>query len=161
MSLELESFETAVTALKQVFAKSEDKSFMASLDSVAQHAIRSGAIQHFEVTYELCWKLMKRWLESNVSPGMAEGVTRREFFRLAAEQRLISDVERWMHYHAARNETSHTYNEPTAEKVYSVIRDFVEDADALLATLKARNNRDSSTRARDDPAHFAPACAGM
>ena len=54
---------------------------------------------------------MKRWLEENVGSASVDGVPRRELFRLAAESRLIADLPRWMEFHQARNQTSHTYEE--------------------------------------------------
>lgn len=140
MRLELHSLRKAVSALEAVLAKSEDTELMRSLDEVTRDAVRAGAIQHFEFTYELCWKFMKRWLEMNVSPNVADGVTRRELFRLAAEQRLIVDVEQWMRHHAARNETSHTYDPEIAERVYEAALDFAGDARSLLEALEARND---------------------
>ena len=65
---------------------------MGQLSEIERIAIRAGAIQLFKITYELCWKLMARWLNANASPGIADGVTRRQLFRLAAEKRLINDV---------------------------------------------------------------------
>lgn len=109
MSLILDSLQKSITALKAVLQKADDDSFMKTIDDVAQNAIKAGAIQHFEFTYELCWKTMKRWIEMNVSIVEVDGVTRRELFRQAAENRLIEDVEQWMRYHTARNITSHTY----------------------------------------------------
>jgi nucleotidyltransferase substrate binding protein (TIGR01987 family) len=140
MPLELAALRTAVTALTNVLDKSDDVRFMESLDDIAQNAIKSGVIKHFEFTYELCWKFMKRWLEMNVAPGVADGVTRRELFRQAAEERLIEDVDRWMRYHDARNRTSHTYNPIIAEEVYRASHDFIHDAASLLRALEARND---------------------
>ena len=92
------------------------------------------------VTYELCWKFIKRWLETNISPGVADGVTRRELFRLAAENRLLDDVDQWMRYHEARNLTSHIYQPEIAERVYNTAHEFARDAARLLAALEARND---------------------
>jgi nucleotidyltransferase substrate binding protein (TIGR01987 family) len=97
-------------------------------------------ILHFEFTYELCWKFIKRWLEMNVSATAVDGVTRRELFRLAAENRLIADVNEWMRYHEARNQTSHIYQPEIAESVYNTAHDFSRAAARLLAALEARND---------------------
>ena len=113
---------------------------MEGLDPILRVAVRAGAIKHFEFTYELSWLSIKRWLETNVSPTTGDGVTRRELFRLAAENRLIDDVDRWMRYHQARNRTSHTYRETTANEVYRVIPEFLADVRWLLAILEAKND---------------------
>jgi nucleotidyltransferase substrate binding protein (TIGR01987 family) len=140
MPLELDSLKKAVAALKGALAKSEDGAFMRELDETTRNVIKSGVIQYFEFTYELCWKFIKRWLEVNVSPAVADGVTRRELFRLAAEHRLIVDVDQWMRHHDARNETSHTYAPDVAERVYAAAREFTHDATRLLGALEARND---------------------
>ena len=83
---------------------------------------------------------MKRWLEVNFGSVYVEGVTRRQLFRLSAENRLIEDVDRWMEYHDARNETAHTYDENTAEEVFATARQFLADAETFLRALEARND---------------------
>ena len=140
MALELGSLQKAVSALAGVLAKSDDREFMSRQDEVTRNAIRSGVILHFEFTYELCWKFIKRWLETNVSATAIDGVTRRELFRWAAENRLIDDVEQWMRYHEARSLTSHTYQSEIAERVYATAHDFAPDAARLLAALEKRND---------------------
>jgi nucleotidyltransferase substrate binding protein (TIGR01987 family) len=113
---------------------------MGGLDTVLQNAVKAGVIKHFEFTYEMSWKFIKRWLELNVSPNTADGVTRRELFRYGFEHQLIQSVDRWMDYHLARNDTSHTYRKETADAVYAVIPAFLTDARMLLAALEARND---------------------
>ena len=140
MALALDSLQSAVSALAAVLAKSDDVEFMNNLDDVARNAIKAGVVQHFEFTYELCWKFIKRWLETNIGPAVADGVTRRELFRLAAESRLLEDVEQWMRYHEARNLTTHIYQPEIAEKVYNTAHEFARDAARLLAALEARND---------------------
>jgi len=140
VALELSSLRKAGSALAGVLAKSDDRDFMTTLDDVARNAIRAGVIQHFEFTYELCWKFIKRWLETNISTTAADGVTRRELFRLAAENRLINDVEQWMRYHEARNLTSQIYQPEIAARVYNTAHDFAPDAARLLVALEARND---------------------
>ena len=56
MALELESRDKAVAALERVLARSDDVELMKGLDDIVQAAIKSGVIQHFELTYELCWQ---------------------------------------------------------------------------------------------------------
>jgi nucleotidyltransferase substrate binding protein (TIGR01987 family) len=140
MTLVLDSLRSAVGALVSVQARSEDRALMTGLDEVTREAIRAGVIQHFEFTYELSWKFIRRWLETNIGRDSADGVTRRELFRMGAENRLIDDVEAWMRYHTARNSTSHTYNLSIAAQVYAASLDFVHDAGRLLAALEARND---------------------
>jgi nucleotidyltransferase substrate binding protein (TIGR01987 family) len=139
MKLDLSSLRKAIESLEKTLKVAENKELAAGLDDDAKDAIRAGGIQNFEFTYELCWKFMRRWLGINVGSTYVDGVTRRELFRLSAENRLISDVEQWMEYHDARNETAHTYNDDTADDVFETSRIFLADAKKLLEALKERN----------------------
>ena len=140
MPLELDHLRNSVTALAELLAVSENEARMAQFTEVERKGIRAGVIQNFEVTYELSWKLMARWLNTQVGAGVADGVTRRQLFRLAAENRLISDVDLWMKHHEARNATSHIYDERRAELVYRATMDFSRDARLLLESLEERND---------------------
>ena len=140
MPLELDSLRNSIKALTDLLVVSENAARMAQLSEVERNGIRSGVIQNFEVTYELSWKLMARWLNTYLGAGVADGVTRRQLFRLAAENRLIPDVDLWMQYHEARNATSHIYDEEKAELVYRATREFAHDARLLLQALEARND---------------------
>lgn len=138
MKLELTSLEKATASLEpSIHAAAK---FEATLPPELRETVRSGIIQNFEVAYELSWKMMKRWLETNISAESVDGVTRRELFRLAAESRLLEDVDHWMSFHAARNITSHTYDNATAEEVSERAAQFVAAAQSLLAALRARND---------------------
>lgn len=139
MNLDLSSLCKAIESLEKTLKVAENKELAAGLGDDAKDAIRAGGIQNFEFTYELCWKFMRRWLGINVGSTYVDGVTRRELFRLSAENRLISDVDQWMEYHDARNETAHTYNEDTADDVFETSRIFLADAKKLLEALKERN----------------------
>ena len=99
---------------------------------------RDAAIQRFEYTYEMCWKMMHRHLTwARVAD--VEKMGRRELFREAARSALIDDPVRWMRHHEARNATSHNYDERNAVKIFQHIRSFVDDAEGLLAELKDRH----------------------
>ncbi|MDR1305302.1 MAG: nucleotidyltransferase substrate binding protein [Verrucomicrobiales bacterium] len=138
MKLELSSLTNAVDALEKSIGAMEK--FAATLPAAARETMRSGVIQNFEVAYEQCWKMMKRWLETNVSPTTADGVTRRELFRLAAENLLIDDVNLWMEFHAARNEGAHVYDRDTAVMVSGAAAEFLTAAKKFLVNLQARND---------------------
>jgi len=68
-----------------------------------KEVIQAGVIQNFELTYELCWKFMKRWLELNLMIGLMDGTIGKELFRNALENKLISDFFSWVRYHELRN----------------------------------------------------------
>jgi nucleotidyltransferase substrate binding protein (TIGR01987 family) len=138
VKLELSSLVNAIGVLE----KSIDATarLAATLPAEAQETMRSGIIQNFEVAYEQCWKMMKRWLEVNVSPRTGDGVTRRELFRLAAENLLIDDVPLWMEFHEARNETTHIYDQNIAATVSGEAARFLPAAQQLLVNLKSRND---------------------
>ena len=138
MKLELTSLESAVSSLERSITAAAVHA--AALPPDLKDTVRSGIIQNFEVAYELSWKMMKRWLEMNISAESVDGVTRRELFRHAAENRLITDVEQWMRFHFSRNETSHSYDNGTAEEVSASAKQFVAAAQSLLTALRARND---------------------
>jgi len=140
MSLDLSSLERAVHALREALDEEARAAADEAVAASTRRVLRAGVIQSFEFTYELGWKFMKRWLDGNLGSTYVEGVARRELFRLAAEHGLIGDVERWMDYHFARNRTSHTYEEDTAEDVLRIARGFADDAARLAAALHARND---------------------
>lgn len=139
MQLDLSSLRKAVESLERTLKVADDVGFISGLTDDQKDAIRSGVIQNFEFTYELCWKFMRRWLEVNLGSVYVEGVTRRELFRISAEHRLITNVDQWMDYHDARNETAHTYDEDTAENVFETSREFLTDAKKLLKALEEHN----------------------
>jgi len=140
MKLDLSSLRKAVESLEKALRVANDTVFMSRLNDDQKETVRAGVIQNFEFTYELCWKFMRRWLEVNLGAAYVAGVSRRQLFRLSAEHRLIDDVDRWMVFHDARNETSHTYDESTAEDVFETAQTFVDDAQTLLKALEARND---------------------
>ncbi|MEK6777093.1 MAG: nucleotidyltransferase substrate binding protein [bacterium] len=139
MTLDLGSLKKALSSLESALQVASPDS-MSMQNKKAQDVIKAGVIQNFEFTYELCWKFMTRWLESNMGATYVEGVTRRELFRRAVENRLIADVDDWMEYHDARNETSHTYDADKAEEIFQVSQNFFPDAKHLLEALEQRND---------------------
>lgn len=140
MSLELGSLRKAVDSLERALQATEFSSEFESFSPIVQETLRAGVVQNFEVAYEQCWKMMKRWIETNVSAEAADGVTRRELFRQSAEQKLIADVDEWMLFHQTRNLTAHTYDAETANDAYHDAVGFLPLAKQLLARLEAKND---------------------
>lgn len=94
---------------------------------------RDACIQRFEYTFELSWKTIKRYLR--LEAGLEEHNIK-NLFREAAQQNLIDNVDHWFGYLKARNLTSHTYNESTAEETYLQAQQFLSSAKYLLNNLE-------------------------
>ena len=100
----------SLNPLKNALASLE-KAILRPLDEFTQDSV----IQRFEYTFELSWKNLKRYLESDRS---LQDDSVKGIFREAFARHLISDIEQWFAFQKARNLTSHTYNQDTAEEVY-------------------------------------------
>ena len=133
----LESLRLAVATTGEILERYEDSEYVARLDRPTRLGLRAGLIKHFEFTYELSWKVMRR-LVVDFFGARAEAVyTRKDIFRYAGEMGLVTDVERWMVHHEARNLTSYTYDEKTAMRILSGIPGFLEDCRALIRALES------------------------
>lgn len=79
---------------------------------------RAGLIQFFEMAFELAWKLLKDYLQSQgydiQSPRAA--------IKQAYQSSLVEDGHAWIQALEDRNLTTHTYNEATAQLVERKIR---------------------------------------
>jgi len=97
---------------------------------------RDAAIKRFEFTVELGWKCLQEFLKE-------QGIQCRspkECLRAAFKLGLVRDDERWLQMIAERNLTVHTYNEQTAEEVYSRLPNYVELFDELEKGLSGRHH---------------------
>lgn len=79
---------------------------------------QQGLVQGFEFTHELAWNVLKDYLEENGISGIigSKGATREAF-----KNGLIEDGEAWMEMIKARNLSSHTYNQETADEIVGKI----------------------------------------
>jgi len=80
--------------------------------------LKEGLIQRFEYTHQLAWNVMKDYAEYQ---GNNELSGSRDATREAFKMGLISDAEGWMDMIKSRNETSHIYNEDTANSIIGKI----------------------------------------
>ena len=79
---------------------------------------QQGLIQAFEFTHELAWNVLKDFLESR---GATNLYGSKDATREAFAKGLIANGEEWMDMIAARNRSSHTYNEKTAQDLATAI----------------------------------------
>jgi nucleotidyltransferase substrate binding protein (TIGR01987 family) len=79
---------------------------------------QQGLIQAFEFTHELAWNVLKDYLTEQGIVGIvgSKGATRKAF-----ENGLIAEGDDWMAMIGARNRTSHTYNQKTADEIVAAI----------------------------------------
>ncbi len=90
-------------------------------------------IQRFEYTFELCWKTLLKFIERD-RPLTDRSV--KAILREANTLAYIDDLEQWFRFQEARNLTSHTYNQDTAEEVYREAVKLAPFVRTLLAKLK-------------------------
>ena len=126
-----QAFDNALAFARKVEAKPAD-----ALEFYEAEFARAAVIQHFEFTYELCWKIMKRYLKELSLE--ADVLTHKDLFRLSAEKRLITDFHRWVKFHEARNRTSHVYNEEVADDVYATAKQFSGPLHDFVMTIEQR-----------------------
>ena len=110
--------------MQEVFQKTE-KALMA-LEVIVKKPMEEdrsnidATIQRFEFTVELFWKLLKKILFS-------KGVTAqypKDVLREAYAGALIDDEQLWINMLNDRNQTSHTYDEDLANKIYENIKTY-------------------------------------
>jgi nucleotidyltransferase substrate binding protein (TIGR01987 family) len=137
-SLDISPLVNAINALAEGIEAYKEGKENHNIKANTLNTLQSGVIQNFEVVYELSWKFMKRWLEKNINPNITLGVSRKEFYRIAKEHQLISDSEKWLEFHEARNETSHSYDKETADDVLKISFEFLDFAKKFLAALESK-----------------------
>lgn len=90
----------------------------ATFNVVLSELIRQGLIQSFEFTHELAWNVIKDYAAYQGNPAVSGS---RDATRAGFEMGLIEDGEVWMEMIRSRNKTSHTYEEETANEIFTRI----------------------------------------
>jgi nucleotidyltransferase substrate binding protein (TIGR01987 family) len=106
-----EQFLLALSRLKEV------------MDMEENDIVRDSAIQRFEFTLDLALRYLKTLLEES------KGVicnSPKDCFREAFKQSLVEYDDFWIEMVDLRNQTSHTYREEIAIKVYSNLTKSIE-----------------------------------
>ena len=94
--------------------------------------VRDAAIQRFEFSFDLAWKVLKTVLEEQkgiicTSPN--------ECIREAYQQKFIDYDEKWMSVLKNRNLTAHTYNEKLIEEIFAELPIALELFSTLLKKI--------------------------
>jgi nucleotidyltransferase substrate binding protein (TIGR01987 family) len=136
--LDISSLEKAISQLEQSLAYYHSEVVQRDPGLILQ--LRAAAIQAFEFTYELSWKMLKRYLErAEFSPGAVDEMSFPDLIRTACEQGLLlSDLSAWLVYRKERGATSHVYDQKKAQQVFEQIPAFLAEAKFLYAKLQER-----------------------
>ena len=101
-------------------------------NDIEKRAFRDAAIQRFEFSIELSWKTSMKVLGSTTAAA-------KNAIREMARNNLIDNPEAWLNFLEDRNETSHSYDEDIAQKVYLAILNFLPLAKSLVLKLNENN----------------------
>ena len=138
--LDLSALTNALTSLEDSLNVVNNQHWFNQQPPKVQNTLMAGVIQNFEFVYEISVKMLRRQIEiESDSPEEVDATSFRNMLRAAGEKGLIADVEAWFKYRQMRNITAHTYEHAKAQMVYEGTLVFIEDARALLHSLKARN----------------------
>jgi nucleotidyltransferase substrate binding protein (TIGR01987 family) len=104
-----------------------------ALATTASPRIKHGAtIKAFELTFELCWKCLKDYLEYS---GISE-VSPRAVLKAGFRAELLRDGQAWIDLLDRRNRLVHVYNEAqAAEAALYIERTALPHLDQLIASL--------------------------
>ncbi|MBU3822507.1 nucleotidyltransferase substrate binding protein [Flavobacteriaceae bacterium XHP0103] len=131
-----DKLDQAVTKIKNDYQVDEDGNI--DDDEFLDDIIKEGLIQRFEYTHELAWKVMKDFLEDvgDVKMYGSKDATREAF---AAD--LITNGDTWMDMILSRNKTSHTYNEETADEIFTkIINNYQPAFQAFLKVMEEKRS---------------------
>ncbi|HOJ86453.1 MAG TPA: HI0074 family nucleotidyltransferase substrate-binding subunit [Elusimicrobiales bacterium] len=121
----------AIERLKKVFQKLKEATIKAKDD-----LDRDGVIQRFEFTTELLWKTLKIVLEYqsiDASQGPKYVVKQAFKFGYIPDDEIILDILN------DRNQTSHIYEEKTAEEIYTRIsKIYVSKIEEIINHLESK-----------------------
>lgn len=102
---------------------------------------QQGLIQAFEFTHELAWNVLKDYLEAQ---GIFGIIGSRNASREAFKNGLLVDGQAWMDMIQARNRTSHTYNQATADEIATaILTRFVGEFAAFQRTFRKLEEKES------------------
>jgi nucleotidyltransferase substrate binding protein (TIGR01987 family) len=140
LALDFQPLANAIAQLEKSLAYAHSPAALA--DAGLREQLRNSVIQCFKFTYELSWKMLKRFLEATeASPAELDLATFQSLIRLGNVVRALlkSDWNAWKTYRQARTDSIHAYNAAKAEAVFDLAPQFLDEAKMLLGKLQSRN----------------------
>lgn len=125
MGVTLVELSKAIDSLEEVLSLFK-KSAIGSAES---KAFRDSSIQRFEYCIELSWKTSIKLMGSTTTSSKMA-------VREMARNNLLQNPELWLEFIDARNNTSHSYDEEIAAKVFVKINEFLPEAKQLFLKLE-------------------------
>ena len=122
LDLKLKDTQKALTTLNEI------------LKEPYSTIIRDATIQRFEYTFEAFWKYLKEFLKTK--KGIIANSPKdcfREIFSLGFTSE--EETENLLKMTDSRNETTHTYKEEVANKIYTEIKNYSEFMDRILKKI--------------------------
>ncbi len=135
--LDLTNIKNAVATLEEAI-----NYYNTDVEQPIKNMYADSCIQRFEYTYELSWKIMKKYLKLFFNKTEQE-LTIKNIFRYSQGYGLIQDWTKWVEYNDARNNTSHEYNLNKAQFVLTVLQTFLEDVKSFIICLEQSINENN------------------
>lgn len=106
----LTKFQNAINRLEEALTEYEEYGLS---------SCRDGIIQRFEFCTELAWKSAREYL---IEEGYVDINSPKAVMRQAYANNLVDDEQAWIELLYSRNLTSHIYDEPTANEIFTNIK---------------------------------------
>ncbi|MGD9583087.1 MAG: HI0074 family nucleotidyltransferase substrate-binding subunit [Lysobacterales bacterium] len=138
MTLDLSSLSKAIAQMEEALVYCE--SDLARGDARLARHLRAAAIQAFEFTYELTFKMLKRYLEATEpNPASVDEMSFNDIIRRGNELGLLqAELASWKAFRKDRGTTSHAYDEAKAKDVFASIPGFLSEAKFVLNEIRRR-----------------------
>lgn len=95
---------------------------------------KDGILQRFEFTFELVWKVIQEFSQTQG----VEVVSPREAIRIGAQLGIIDTPEDWLIDLKNRNLTTHIYDEQTAREIFEQIPKFASRVHTLISAIESK-----------------------
>ena len=140
MPLELDPLRNSCKKLTEALDCSEDTERMERLGPDVEMCIRLAVIYHFEATYTLAVKTIRRQLSEIVAnPRELDRMSFANLMRDAAKAKLIHDPAAYMSYKSLMNKTPYVYDPEMAKTIVAAMPDFLDSVRFLIKETTRRN----------------------